>query len=191
MSFQRKVYQDHIQILDKDFNLDFYEKFEDPDKYLDLYFLGNNITKLSKHKRIAIVFGNKDVEYVTNYRDKIISRKTIDWDNYPILQEIRDKISKITETSYTVCIFQWYPNGKIGIAPHRDKEMKEGTKIGGVSFGSKRCLQFVRKDVGSIKCDLPSGSLYVMNPPTNQQWAHSILASDTEDGRISLTFRDY
>ena len=87
-----------------------------------------------------------------------------------------------------------YPTGKIGINPHKDKEMTRGTTICGWSFGSERILNM--NPPGYIKTDkilisLPPGSMYEFVPPTNDHWLHCIEKSENNEKRISLTFRNY
>lgn len=192
--FKREVFSDHIKITDSKFDVDFYEKFEESKKYTLLYDLASLYGKLPTYKRKALLFGNADLQYSVTYRGKTSIRKVTDWNNLSDITEIKDKIKIITGMDPTVCILQWYPNGKIGIDAHRDKEMKPGTKIAGVSFESNndnpRILSF-SNGKGSIKFPLTSGSLYVMNPPTNDMWTHSIQCSESANSRISLTFRDY
>jgi alkylated DNA repair dioxygenase AlkB len=190
MSFKRQVYEDHINITDQKFNVDYYQNFDDEKKYDLLYALGSEYGKLPKNKRKALIFGFPDIKYEVSYRGKTNIRNTIDWTQIPLITEIRDKLMKTIQIEPTVCIYQWYPNGKISIDAHRDKEMKAGTRIAGVSYGSTRNLSF-SNGMGSIKFELHPGSLYVMNPPTNDSWSHAIIRSECTEPRISLTFRDY
>jgi alkylated DNA repair dioxygenase AlkB len=190
MSFKRTVYSDHINITDTKFNVDYYEDFEDAKKYDELYTLGNKHKKLSKSVRTAVLLGNPGIIYEVTYRGKTSQREVIDWSDIPLITEIRDKIIKTTDMTPTVCIFQWYPKGNVVIDAHKDKEMKPGTKIAGVSFGVEKTMSF-SNGKGSISVSLKPGSLYVMNPPTNDVWTHAILRSETTESRISLTFRDY
>ena len=91
----------------------------------------------------------------------------------------------------TVCAIQCYPNGPIEIKKHYDKEMKFGTKICGISLGSQRKLELSRFEK-THELQLPHGSLYVLNPPTNNNWMHAIPPQPEVHGaRISLTFRNY
>lgn len=192
MSYQRKVIEDHIKITDKDLDVDYYENFTDSSDYKSLVELGNSYKKLSKSSRTSLIFGESNIKYEVEYKGKIKIDETIDWREVPLIKDLGDKIAKITNTKYTVCIFQWYPTGKVGIGSHRDKEMKPGTKIAGVSYGTSRNIKFINYNVsGSLQIKLDPGSLYVMNHPTNDKWLHSIMTSDAIEPRISLTYRDY
>jgi alkylated DNA repair dioxygenase AlkB len=110
------------------------------------------------------------------------------WTEIPILSKLRDIVQKLTSSEYTYCVVQYYPSGKVGINPHKDKEMIPGSTICGLSVGQNRTLRMSRNGK-NIDLDLLSGSLYVLYPPTNDYWTHSILKDDSIHPRISLTFR--
>ena len=99
-------------------------------------------------------------------------------------------VEEITNEKYNICVIQRYPSGKVGIKKHRDKEMKLGTTISGLSLGATRKLKLEYYDK-NIEKDLLSGSLYVLNPPTNSYYTHCIEKDSTTEPRISLTFRNY
>ena len=84
-----------------------------------------------------------------------------------------------------------YPSGNVGIGRHRDREMG-GRTIACLSFGADRTLTltpFKYLHEKERRYALPSGSLYVLLPPTNVHWMHSIEKDNTTIARISLTFR--
>lgn len=142
--------------------------------------------------RTSMLFGDPGLIYRVTYQNSTTEREVYPWDTLPALPQLKELVSKITRQKYTVCAVQCYPNGRIGIAPHRDKEMVAGTRIAGLSLGAERTIEFTRAHHESVSIKLPSGSLYVMNPPTNQKWLHSITKqSEIKDKRYSLTFRDY
>ena len=106
------------------------------------------------------------------------------------MEVIRDRAQEITGEKYNICVVQRYPSGKVGIKPHRDKEMTKGTTICGVSVGETRVLTINGKK--NINLSLNPGSMYVFNPPTNTYNTHCIQKKDDTKGpRISLTFRNY
>lgn len=154
-------------------------------------------------RRTTVLLGDPGIIYTIRYRDEERHRMVIPWDQIPALFELKTLIEEVTHQRYTVCVIQRYPNGSIGIGPHRDKEMVSGTRIVGLSLGATRTLEFTRPDLNpgvvsipteleSLQLPLPPGSLYVMHPPTNQKWRHSILRASKMIGpRISLTFRTY
>lgn len=53
-------------------------------------------------------------------------------------------------------------------------------------------ISFTKGTLSPINISLSPSSLYVMNPPTNQNWLHSIIKDNKiGNSRISLTFRNY
>ena len=153
----------------------------------------------------STMFGNEGLIYTTVYRGETNHYQVEPWTSIPGLIDLKQKVEELTGETFTVVAIKCYVNGKKGIAPHRDKEMIEGTKIAGLSFGSKRTLTFTkpfdlyahqphhtRQTYDTISIPLASGSLYVMNPPTNQKWLHSIEKDSTVKlPRFVLTFRNY
>jgi alkylated DNA repair dioxygenase AlkB len=145
-----------------------------------------------EQSRTSMLFGDPGLVYRVTYQETTTEREVMPWDTLPAMPELKDLVSKMTGQKYTVCAVQCYPNGRIGIAPHRDKEMVAGTRISGLSIGAERTIQFTRLGHEPVSLRLPSGSLYVMNPPTNQKWLHSIIReARVKDKRYSFTFRDY
>ena len=139
-------------------------------------------------RREKTIFGNTDIVYNINFRGRIASYPVKPW--IKELSSIKEKIQNITGEIYTVCVVQYYPNGKFGINSHRDKEMVHGTTIVGLSLGAERTLEMSRNGK-TISIPLPHGSIYILYPPTNDLWAHSIPPTETIVPRISLTFRNY
>lgn len=163
----------------------------------------------AKGKRGAILIGDSNVAYHYSYggykgRPLIEStRAPISWELFPEIFALKQMIEPISQSTFNVCIIQRYPNGKVGIAPHRDKEIVSGTgkegekllsgKIVGFSIGATRTLRLTPpaylKQLEPIDVALTSGSLYQINPPTNDHWFHSIEKDQTNGVRYSLTFR--
>ena len=143
-------------------------------------------------RRNSVLFGDPGIVYTVNYMDTTSNRPVMPWTELPALQELKSLVEAVTEQKYTVCVIQRYPNGNIGINPHRDKEMVLGTRICGLSLGATRELMFSKHGFEPVTISLNSGSLYVMKPPTNQKWLHSIIKNRSiVEPRFSLTFRDY
>lgn len=165
-------------------NLDFYPQFLD--NHESLY---EEMEALFIHKpniRENKTFG--DVDYTIRFNNGVVTRKAIPW--IPSLLETKKKLERMTNETYTVCVVQRYPSGRIGIKPHRDKEMVKSTTICGISLGQSRTLTMSRRGT-NLHILLQSGSLYVFNPPTNDYWTHSIEVDSSTRPRISLTFRNY
>jgi alkylated DNA repair dioxygenase AlkB len=159
------------------------------------YFLENAKFKLNRgvsKRRNKVIYGEIP-HYKAVYQGKEFVSKVIPWDELPHLVMLRDYITNITGQNYNICVIQHYNNGDVGINPHRDKEMKSGTIIASVSFGETRIMKFdsMRHPKKSYEIPLPSGSLCLINPPTNDCWLHSIPKDDTQHSRISVIFRLY
>jgi alkylated DNA repair dioxygenase AlkB len=183
---------------------------------------------ISEKRRTNQTFGDRGLVYELEfggYKNRPlvkVSIPAVEWNKFPLLLVFKNLVSKITCQEYNFCVLQRYPNGGVGINPHRDNEMcfsmdkhkssKEESKvetpknhtynhaysIAGLSFGCPRVLGMVppkNYKCGTERILLKPGSLYVMNPPTNDVWQHSIEKMDVEDEnydkvRFSLTFRN-
>lgn len=79
----------------------------------------------------------------------------------------------------------------MGFHSDQTEILYENTGVGIVSIGETRILRFRNiKDRTLIKdFELPSGSFIYMTNEVQAEWQHSIPRSDTENGRMSLTFR--
>lgn len=111
-----------------------------------------------------------------------------------ILRKIRHKLEIYTGTKFNFVLINRYENGNQYIGFHSDDEDDLGhePKIAGISFGAMRPLYFQNKisALTDIKIDLESGSVILMNHPTNKYWKHSIPKTSKKIGtRISLTYR--
>lgn len=192
----QSVFKENIK--DEKLDIDFYEKFITEDEANKLYEeIERNCkwkSEFTKTKRASQAYGDKGIVYNVSIWDKTIETRLISWDKLKCLIPIRDKISKVTGQIFNVCYIQRYPCGRVGINPHRDKEMTPGTYICGLSLGEERTLsmmKFYKDIVKKTDIKLPNGSLYIMKPPTNQYWTHCIEKDKTKNARISLTFRNY
>lgn len=144
------------------------------------------------NKRNSTLFGDDGIIYKVRYQYFDTEKYVLPWSHLPALPELKTLIERVTNQKYTVCAIQRYPNGNIGINPHQDREMVSGTRIAGLSLGATRTISFTHNYFNHVDIPLPSGSLYVMNPPTNQKWLHSIIKDpNITHPRFSLTFRDY
>ena len=140
-------------------------------------------------KRNKCIYGSIPT-YCAIYQGKPSYTKVHNWNNTP-LQVLASQLSAITGDNYNTCVLQYYPNEKVGIKPHRDKEVSSDKFIVSLSLGSTRIMRFERN---GIIYDLPlsSGSLCIIYPPTNEKWCHSIVCEDIPKGpRISLVFRNH
>lgn len=140
------------------------------------------------HRRTKLTYGDDGLVYTINFRGNIARYNVLPWTK--TLLQAREHVRRLCPGDYNTCVVQMYPSGKIGINPHRDKEMVQGTTIAGLSLGATRTFLLTRKDELHI-IPLPHNSLYILHPPTNDHYLHSIPVEDEEHPRISLTFRTY
>ena len=111
----------------------------------------------------------------------------------PELNIIRGKICDTLHFEPNNCLINYYLNGKSKMGFHSDQTdiLYDQTGVGIVSLGETRILRFRNIEDRSITNDyeLPSGSFIYMTNEVQKVWQHAIPKSDTELGRMSLTFR--
>ena len=144
-------------------------------------------TVFSAGEREIFLMGDEGLIYQEGYTGSRI--KVIPWERLSYMKEIKKLVANITGQDYDVCVVNYYHSGRDGIGFHRDKEVPYNTKIAGLSLGAVRKICFQR-DNEKRYYTLANGSLYVINPPTNFYWKHSIIREyGVKEGRISFTFR--
>lgn len=149
----------------------------------------------SSNRRSNVTYGDEGVSYTVQFKNNTIVRVAIPWSEFPLLLKYKHRLEQLTGMRFNYVVIQRYPSGKIGIAPHRDKEMKSGTVIAGISLYTPRIIalhppRYNRIDREIVRGLLQNGSLYLLYPPTNDHWSHEIEVDDSITGeRISLTFR--
>lgn len=171
-------------------SFDLYRNFLSPQDSVDLYqhLIMYSKLKTYPNKRSNCTYGDEGLVYTIKFSNGESLRRAIKWD--PRIREVKNKLEHVTNQVFNVCVVQHYPNGKIGISPHRDKEMTPGTTICGLSLGQERQLTLQNRK-HKLEVNLNTGSLYIMRPPTNDFYSHSIEKDETKHPRISLTFRNY
>lgn len=91
------------------------------------------------------------------------------------------------------CLLNYYLDGKSKMGYHSDQTdiLEDETGIAIVSIGESRTLKFrnIEKPDLFLSYELKPGSLVYMTQAIQEDWQHAILMSNTENGRISLTFR--
>ena len=109
------------------------------------------------------------------------------------LDEIRDSIETFVGHRPNNCLINYYENGNSRMGFHSDQTdiLEENTGVVIVSIGETRTLRFRNIENRSMTVDfnLISGSLIYMNSQIQNIWQHAITKADTENGRMSLTFR--
>jgi hypothetical protein len=153
-----------------------------------LNYCDNHFDKLNI--RTCHLFGDKDLIYKTTYQNKTTYNYTQDWDTFPDLSTVKQKLEQYINIKFNFCAIMMYANENIIIKKHRDKEIPNDVPICGISLGSTRRLQLTFKNKYTKILMLKHGSLYILHLPTNQYWLHEILPEDEPTGvRFSLTLR--
>ncbi len=92
------------------------------------------------------------------------------------------------------CLINLYHDGNSSMGYHSDNTdiLAPGTGVVIISIGSTRTLRFKNKldRDNIIDYTLTDGSIFYMDDSVQNDWLHSIPKSDTNDVRISLTFRN-
>ena len=111
----------------------------------------------------------------------------------PELETINNKLKPIIGFEPNNCLINYYLDGKSKMGYHSDQIdiLEENTGIAIISIGETRTLKFRNIENSEIflPYDLVAGSLIYMTQEIQKIWQHSIPKSNTENGRISLTFR--
>ena len=106
-----------------------------------------------------------------------------------ILDLIQDKLGFRPNN----CLINYYLDGKSRMGFHSDQTdiLCDNTGVAILSVGETRTLRFRNITNKEVKKDfvLTSGSLFYMTNEVQELWQHSIPKSDTDKGRMSLTFR--
>jgi len=114
-------------------------------------------------------------------------------DFIPELKSIISLIEKTLKFKPNNCLINYYLDGKSKMGFHSDQTdiLFEGTGVAILSVGETRTLRFRNIENKELikNYDLPSGSLIYMTNAVQDEWQHSIPKSNTEKGRMSLTFR--
>ncbi|WP_445458006.1 alpha-ketoglutarate-dependent dioxygenase AlkB [Flavobacterium sp. HNIBRBA15423] len=111
----------------------------------------------------------------------------------PEISEIIDKVNNTLNFEPNNCLINYYLDGKSKMGFHSDQTdiLFNGTGVAIVSLGETRILRFRNIENKEITKDylLQSGSLFYMTSELQSEWQHAIPKSNTEHGRMSLTFR--
>ena len=148
----------------------------------------------------AVIFGK---HYVTarkvawygdsefEYKYSGITKKAIIWT--PELLELKNKIEKISNTTYNSCLLNLYHDGNEGMSWHSDDEktLLENGTIASLSFGAERKFLFKHKETKQkVEIFLQNGSLLLMKGKTQKFWLHQLSKTKkVKKPRINLTFR--
>ncbi len=112
---------------------------------------------------------------------------------HPLLVPLCASIERELGFRPSNCLLNYYETGRSTMGFHSDAthNLAAGTGVAIVSLGAERSLTFRSKaDQGLLMhYPLPHGSLFYMTQLTQEHWTHAVKKSDTDDARISLTFR--
>ena len=112
----------------------------------------------------------------------------------PVLLEIKSKIEKTLNQTFTTCLLNLYRNGQDSNGWHADneKELGKNPVIASVSLGAERLFHMKHRTdkTQKLRLNLADGSLLVMSGSTQHHWLHQIPKTKKNVGeRINLTFR--
>ena len=117
------------------------------------------------------------------------------WESFEIdcmISKLIDMVQPLTSSRINSCLINKYPTGKHFISPHRDSIISFGEKpdIIILSLGETRQLLF-ENNMEKISFDLEPGSVFIMSGNSQTDYLHSLVKSNTEMVRYSLTFREF
>jgi alkylated DNA repair dioxygenase AlkB len=142
-----------------------------------------------------------------NWDERMTARKTASYGqayNYsqisypfqeflPELSTIIDALTPAIGFEANNCLINYYLDGKAKMGYHSDQTdiLYPGTGVAIISVGETRTLRFrnIQDKETFVNYELSPGSLIYMTQEIQDLWQHAIPESDTENGRISLTFR--
>lgn len=114
-------------------------------------------------------------------------------DFLPELEQLRLQLIPVIGFEPNNCLVNYYADGSSKMGYHSDQTniLEEHTGVAIVSVGATRVLRFrnITDPTLFVSYELTSGSLIYMAQVIQHQWQHAILKSETDEGRISLTFR--
>jgi alkylated DNA repair dioxygenase AlkB len=91
------------------------------------------------------------------------------------------------------CLINYYLDGKSKMGFHSDQTdiLEQDTGIVILSIGETRILRFksIEHPDKLVDFSLSAGSLIYMTQEVQKEWLHAIPLSNTDNGRMSLTFR--
>lgn len=187
-------------IIDNDLHIEIYSHVisnEEGNKLLNMlieqaHWRDSFLTKTGKisSKRNKCIYGSIPF-YEAIFRGTLLRSRVYDWGQIPLICDLAGELSSNIGDTYNTCVLQYYANQKVGIQPHRDKEVHGNKLITSLSVGATRLMRFERNGI-IHDIELTNGSLCVIYPPTNDKWLHSIVCEKIERSpRISLVFRNH
>jgi alkylated DNA repair dioxygenase AlkB len=123
------------------------------------------------------------------------SGKTYPYVEMPdFLTNLIPDISDLVGFTPNNCLINLYHDGKSSMGYHSDNTdiLADNTGVVIISIGTTRTLRFrnILDNNNIIDYVLDNGSIFYMTGYLQNYWMHSIPRSDTDDVRISITFRE-
>jgi alkylated DNA repair dioxygenase AlkB len=139
--------------------------------------------------RLIAWFGDLDARYTYSG----LSLEPRPWTER--LAEIRAAVEQASGAAFNSVLLNYYRDERDRMGMHSDDEPELGRNpaIASVSLGAERTFVLKhksRRDLKPVRLTLGSGSLLLMEGPTQHHWKHGLEAESTPCGpRINLTFR--
>jgi len=189
---------EHLPIADADISL--YHQVELGQSYEELLHELINITawrqeeitlygKAHRQPRLSAWYGDRESIY--SYSGIMLQPQP--WNQ--TLLNLKAGVESLLGRSFNSVLLNYYRDHRDGMGMHSDDESELGKQpvIASLSLGEERTLLLkhrYRKDLGTLKLPLLSGSLLVMKGDTQSYWKHGITKQNHPCGpRVNLTFR--
>ncbi len=139
--------------------------------------------------RLTALYGEPEKPF----RYSGITMNPIEW-NEPLLK-IKEKVEKVTKTTFSSALLNLYRDGNDSMGWHRDNEKELGINplIASVSLGEARpfLVRDYREKKTKIEIELTSGSLLLMAGESQNFWEHCVpKRKRITNSRINITFRN-
>lgn len=153
--------------------------------------------KMHDIPRKQVSFGDEGLSY--KFSGTCLPSKP--WESCPVVLDLKECVESITGESFNFVLINRYKDGTDHMGEHRDneKDLVPTAPIASLSFGQARDFIFRHRDARSKNSSvniprkiisLESGSLLLMEYPTNIYWYHSLPVRKNALGiRVNLTFR--
>lgn len=109
------------------------------------------------------------------------------------LNLLADKVEKELGFRPNNCLINYYTDGKSRMGYHSDRTdiLEDNTGVVILSIGETRILRFknIEDNEKIVDYELNSSDFIFMGNSIQDEWKHSIIKSNTDSGRMSLTFR--
>jgi alkylated DNA repair dioxygenase AlkB len=145
--------------------------------------------KAHRQPRLSAWYGNRDSVYTYSG----ISLQPRPWNQ--TLLNLKAGVESQLGRNFNSVLLNYYRDQRDSMGMHSDDESELGKQpvIASLSLGEERILLLrhrYRKELGTFKLPLPSGSLLIMKGDTQSHWKHGIAKQNHPCGpRVNLTFR--